>query len=80
MAYKRLSVEGCGFIAKGANGAVYHYDDETIVKTYYSRDALPKLNNLMHGDYHTNNIMIQNGERILIVLVNKKQQTAQKSR
>ena len=42
-AYKRLSVEGCEFIAKGANGAVYRYDDETIVKTYYSRDALPEI-------------------------------------
>ena len=28
-AYQRMSVEGCEFIAKGANGAVYRYDDET---------------------------------------------------
>ena len=42
-AYRRLSVEGCDFIAKGANGAVYRYDDETIVKTYYSKDALPEI-------------------------------------
>jgi uncharacterized protein (TIGR02172 family) len=42
-AYKRMSVEGCEFIAKGANGAVYRYDDETIVKTYYSKDALPEI-------------------------------------
>ena len=42
-AYKRLSVEGCEFLAKGANGAVYRYDDETIVKTYYSKDALPEI-------------------------------------
>ena len=42
-AYKRMSVEGCEFIAKGANGAVYRYDDETIVKTYFAKDALPEI-------------------------------------
>ena len=42
-AYKRLSIDGCEFIAKGANGAVYKYDDETIVKTYFSKDALPEI-------------------------------------
>ena len=42
-AYKRMSVEGCEFLAKGANGAVYRYDDETILKTYYSKDALPEI-------------------------------------
>ena len=31
-------------------------------------EALPKQNTLLHGDYHTNNIMIQNGEPILIDL------------
>ena len=30
-------------IAKGANGAVYRYDDETIVKQYFNRDALPEI-------------------------------------
>ena len=42
-AYQRMSVEGCEFIAKGANGAVYRYDDETIVKTYFAQDALPEI-------------------------------------
>ena len=42
-AYPRMSVEGCEFIAKGANGAVYRYDDETIIKTYFSKDALPEI-------------------------------------
>ena len=42
-AYRKLSVEGCEFIAKGANGAVYRYDDETIVKTYFAKDALPEI-------------------------------------
>lgn len=42
-AYQRMSVDGCEFIAKGANGAVYRYDDETIVKIYFSKDALPEI-------------------------------------
>ena len=42
-AYPRMSIEGCEFIAKGANGAVYRYDDETIIKTYFSKDALPEI-------------------------------------
>ena len=42
-AYRRMSVEGCEFIAKGANGAVYRYDDETIIKTYFAKDALPEI-------------------------------------
>ena len=42
-AYRRMSVEGCEFIAKGANGAVYRYDDETILKTYFAKDALDEI-------------------------------------
>jgi uncharacterized protein (TIGR02172 family) len=42
-AYQRMSVEGCEFLAKGANGAVYRYDDETILKTYFAKDALPEI-------------------------------------
>ena len=42
-AYPKMSVAGCEFIAKGANGAVYRYDDETIIKTYFSKDALPEI-------------------------------------
>ena len=42
-AYPRMSVEGCEFIAKGANGAVYRYNDETILKTYFEKDALPEI-------------------------------------
>jgi uncharacterized protein (TIGR02172 family) len=42
-AYQRMSVEDCEFIAKGANGAVYRYDDETILKTYFAKDALPEI-------------------------------------
>ena len=42
-AYQRMSEEGCEFIAKGANGAVYRYDAETILKTYFAKDALPEI-------------------------------------
>ena len=42
-AYRRMSVDGCEFIAKGANGAVYRYDNETIIKTYFAKDALPEI-------------------------------------
>ena len=42
-AYQRMSVEGCEFIAKGANGAVYRYENETILKTYFAKDALPEI-------------------------------------
>ena len=42
-AYPRMSVEGCEFIAKGANGAVYRYDAETILKIYFAKDALPEI-------------------------------------
>ena len=42
-AYQQMSVEGCEFIAKGANGAVYRYDNETILKIYFAKDALPEI-------------------------------------
>ena len=42
-AYRKMSVEGCSFIAKGANGAVYRYNDETILKVYFGKDTLPDI-------------------------------------
>lgn len=42
-AYRKMSIEGCDFLAKGANGAVYRYDDETILKVYYGEDTLPEI-------------------------------------
>ena len=42
-AYPKMNVEGCKFIAKGANGAVYRYDNETILKVYFNKDALPEI-------------------------------------
>ncbi len=41
--YRRINIDECEFIAKGANGAVYRYDNETIVKQYFNRDALPEI-------------------------------------
>ena len=42
-AYRQLSVDGCEIIGRGANGAVYRYDAETIVKVYLNSDALPEI-------------------------------------
>jgi len=42
-AYRQLSVEGCEMIGKGANGAVYRYDPETIIKVYFNANALPEI-------------------------------------
>jgi uncharacterized protein (TIGR02172 family) len=42
-AYRRISIDGCEMLGKGANGAVYRYDEETIVKTYYNVDSLPEI-------------------------------------
>lgn len=42
-AYRRLSIDGCELLGKGANGAVYRYDEETIVKTYHNIDSLPEI-------------------------------------
>ena len=42
-AYRHLSIDGCEMIGRGANGAVYRYDAETIVKVYFNPDALPEI-------------------------------------
>ncbi len=42
-AYRQFSVDGCEIIGRGANGAVYRYDAETIVKVYFNSDALPEI-------------------------------------
>lgn len=42
-AYRRLSVEGCKVIGKGAKGTVYRYDPDTIVKVYKNADSLPAI-------------------------------------
>ena len=42
-AYRRVSVDGCEVIGRGANGEVYRIDPDTIVKVYYNPDALPDI-------------------------------------
>ena len=42
-AYRQLLLDGCEMSGKGANGEVYRYDAETIVKVYFNTDALPDI-------------------------------------
>lgn len=42
-AYRQLSVDNCAVIGRGANGIIYRYDAETIVKVYFQVDALPDI-------------------------------------
>lgn len=42
-AYRKLSVEGCEIIGRGANGAVYRLDPDTIIKVYLNPDSLPDI-------------------------------------
>lgn len=42
---RKLSIEGCELIAQGANGRVYRYDPETIVKVFYSGASLAQIRN-----------------------------------
>ena len=43
-----------------------HIPEDQSKKLISLIEAVPKQNTLMHGDYHTNNIMVQNGEPLLI--------------
>ncbi len=42
-AFRKLSVEGCSIIGEGANGIVYRYDEDTIVKVFRNPDSLPDI-------------------------------------
>ena len=42
-AYRKISVDGCEVIGRGANGEVYRIDPDTIVKVYFNPDALPDI-------------------------------------
>lgn len=42
-AYRKLSVDGCKVIGKGAKGTVYRYDADTIIKVYKDADSLPSI-------------------------------------
>ena len=42
---RRISVDGCRIIGRGAVGTVYRIDDDTIVKVYEAPDSLPMIEN-----------------------------------
>lgn len=42
-AYRKISVDGCEIIGRGANGIVYKIDSETILKLYIKPDVLDKI-------------------------------------
>lgn len=42
-AYRKVSVEGCEIIGRGANGAVYRLDADTVVKVYINDDSLEAI-------------------------------------
>lgn len=42
-AYKVLSVKGCQVIGNGANGIVYRYDPETVIKVYRNASDLASI-------------------------------------
>lgn len=41
--YRVISVKDCEKIGQGANGVVYRYDEDTVVKTFRNPDALPEI-------------------------------------
>ncbi|MBQ0110976.1 MAG: anti-sigma factor antagonist [Oscillospiraceae bacterium] len=42
-AFRKLSVDGCTVIGKGAKGSVYRYNEDTIIKVYISNDCLDTI-------------------------------------
>ncbi|MCQ2454807.1 MAG: anti-sigma factor antagonist [Clostridia bacterium] len=42
-AYRKLSVDGCEIIGRGANGEVYRLDPDTIIKVYLNPDSLDDI-------------------------------------
>lgn len=41
--FRKLSIEGCTIIGKGAKGIIYRYDPETIIKAYINPESLPEI-------------------------------------
>lgn len=41
--FRKLSVEGCEVIGRGAKGTVYRLNEDTIIKVYNSPDSLPDI-------------------------------------
>ena len=44
-AYRKVSVEGCEVIGRGANGTIYRIDKDNVVKVYNNADALEEIKN-----------------------------------
>ncbi len=44
-AFKKMNLDGCKAIGKGAKGTVYRYDAETVIKVYNDPDSLPDIKN-----------------------------------
>ncbi len=42
-AYRKVSVEGCEEIGRGANGSIYRIDKDNVVKIYNNPDALDEI-------------------------------------
>lgn len=42
-AYKKVSVDGCEVIGRGAKGIIYRMDADTVVKAYINPDSLPDI-------------------------------------
>ena len=42
-AYRKVSIEGCEVIGKGANGTIYRIDQDNVVKVYNNADALDDI-------------------------------------
>lgn len=42
-AYRKISVEGCEEVGRGANGILYRMDQENVVKVHSDRDALEEI-------------------------------------
>ena len=42
-AFRKISIDGCELIARGGNGCIYRYDEETIVKTYHNGASLDEI-------------------------------------
>lgn len=53
-------------IRKWAEGSKDAVGESTCLKLSEMIEAVPDVNRMIHGDFHTNNIMMQNGEAILI--------------
>lgn len=52
--------------AKWLDTSSKYLDDETTNKIQALLDACPSTTNVVHMDYHTNNVLLQNGDAILI--------------